>query len=400
MQPIVQSKCAQCHYRGGIGPYPFETYGDFSSMAGPARKAIEAGTMPPWPADNSCADYTPNGALSDEQRATLFEWFDNGMPPGEGQAPAVVPQQPTGLSAVDLTVSMPEAFTPMTAPDEYRCFILDWPETDVAYITGLSIRPGVNELVHHADLLFIKPDAVAKYQAKDDAAPGPGYPCYSFPDPFGEGGWLGTFVPGSLGADFPPDTGVKMVPGSKLFLQMHYHLSSHTAPDATSVDFKMARQVKKQASVQAWANPRWISERSMVIPPYEPDVTHRFSMDPSPFLRLINGAFIEGVPVKVHLAMLHMHQMGRSGRVEIVHADGSKECLLNIPKWQFHWQLPYLLSTPKVIQRGDQLAVECHFDNSPENQPFEGATRRLPRELNWGPNTDDEMCVAGVYLSQ
>jgi hypothetical protein len=52
------------------------------------------------------------------------------------------------------------------------------------------------------------------------------------------------------------------------------------------------------------------------------------------------------------------------------------------------------------VNPGDKLAVECHWDNSAENQPIENGVQRVSRDLNWGVKTTDEMCVGGVYLTQ
>jgi hypothetical protein len=73
--------------------------------------------------------------------------------------------------------------------------------------------------------------------------------------------------------------------------------------------------------------------------------------------------------------------------------------VLDIPKWDFHWQLPYSLATPLVLNPGDKLAVECHWDNSAENQPIIDGVQRTPVDLNWGVKTTDEMCVGGFYLT-
>ena len=36
---------------------------------------------------------------------------------------------------------MMQPFTPSQTPDEYRCFVLDWPETVDQYITGYALEP-------------------------------------------------------------------------------------------------------------------------------------------------------------------------------------------------------------------------------------------------------------------
>lgn len=34
------------------------------------------------------------------------------------------------------------------APDEYRCFVVDWLPTDETYVTGFAVEPGDTGVVH------------------------------------------------------------------------------------------------------------------------------------------------------------------------------------------------------------------------------------------------------------
>jgi hypothetical protein len=402
IKPMLGNRCVQCHHIGGIGPFELDSLAVARAEEGRIRIAVKDRRMPPWPASNSCAEYGPNGSMSDEEIASLEAWYDAAAPEGDPKSAAPQQLQTTGLSRVDRTVTMPEPFFAQKSPDEYRCFVLDWPETTTKFITGFNVRPGQPQLVHHANLFYIHPDSVEKFQAKDDAEAGAGYECYSFPSPAGEGGWIGTFVPGSLGADFPANTGLKILPGSKLFMQVHYNITNGgPKPDATSIDLKLEDKVRREGSVQAWSDPKWLgSNGGMRIEAGDPDAVHRFSMDPTPYLSIANHTFIDAQPIKIYMITAHMHAWGKSAKMEIERADGSNDCLLDIPKWQFHWQLPYSLLNPKILKPGDKLAVECHWDNSADNQPIVNGVKGPPKEMNWGPNTDDEMCVGGFFISQ
>jgi hypothetical protein len=50
------------------------------------------------------------------------------------------------------------------------------------------------------------------------------------------------------------------------------------------------------------------------------------------------------------------------------------------------------------VNPGDQLTVECHWDNSQENQVPVDGVKPPPKDVNWGENTDDEMCVDNNYI--
>ena len=58
----------------------------------------------------------------------------------------------------------------LSAHDEYRCFVLDWPETAVRYVSGFRGNPGRPSIVHHIIGFLAKPDEVASYEALVDAA--------------------------------------------------------------------------------------------------------------------------------------------------------------------------------------------------------------------------------------
>jgi hypothetical protein len=46
---------------------------------------------------------------------------------------------------------------------------------------------------------------------------------------------------------------------------------------------------------------------------------------------------------------------------------------------------------------GDRLRIECHWDNTLDNQPIVDGEPLQPVDLNWGEGTTDEMCV-GFFL--
>jgi hypothetical protein len=302
---------------------------------------------------------------------------------------------------VDATLTMSQPYTPEESPDEYRCFLLDWPEQTTQYLTGFRARPGDGRIVHHVIAFYAAPSQVAEYQQLDDADPAPGYACFG-----GPGGqrprWLGGWAPGSLGNDFAPDTGLVIEPGSKVILQVHYNTSTTApVPDQTSLDFKLDAQVKKPAVLQPFTNIAWVTQHTMVIPAGNPDVSYNFAADPTPYLdQLTNGLFQANQPLTVWAATLHMHQRGLSAVTRIQRGDGSDECMLDIPRWNFHWQGSYGFAAPKTFNPGDKLYLECHWDNSAADQPLMNGAQLPPATLNWGEGTGDEMCLAAFYFTQ
>ena len=140
-------------------------------------------------------------------------------------------------------------------------------------------------------------------------------------------------------------------------------------------------------------NPLWLVGDTMSIPAHEPDAWNWFSWDPT--------ALTRNKPFAIYSVNIHMHELGTIGRLAIVRADGSSECLLNITNWDFDWISEYWLDEPVILEPGDELFVECHWDNTAGNQKIVDGELETPHDIAWG--TDQEMCaavVAGVEVTR
>ena len=87
-----------------------------------------------------------------------------------------------------------------------------------------------------------------------------------------------------------------------------------------------------------------------------------------------------------------MHVRGKAFRYELVTADGKTETLLDIPHYDFNWQLRYELKEPRVIPRGSTVKVTAVFDNSPGNKANPDPTKTV----HWGQQTYDEMMIGYI----
>lgn len=395
IKPIIDAKCANCHDAGGIAPFTLTSYDDVLAMKDAVRFAVSERTMPPWMPAEGCADYQGNRSLSEEQITAITAWVDAGAQAGDPADEPPKAEEGSGieLSRVDLTLPMPEAYTPQIQPDDYRCFLLDWPEQETTYVTGVGLRAGVPEMLHHMIAFLATPDTVADYEALDAAEPGPGYTCYGGPggdlSSQGRAGWIGTWVPGVEGMDFPAGTGIEVPPGSKVILQLHYNTSfADPSPDLTELLLKIDPVVEKKAAIMPYTDISWVAFGQMPIPAHGTDVSHETSKDPTGFASLLTGGTMpDDTPLTLYTAGLHMHTRGKHAETRIERADGTSECLLDIPAWDFHWQGQYVFETPRHISPGDRIHLGCTWDN-PTDQ-----------EINWGEGTGDEMCLSAFYVT-
>lgn len=401
VKAILDAKCVGCHSPGNIGPFSLQTYAEASMFAPTLPPAIEAGTMPPWTPDNACRTYKHDASLTDDQKRTVLDWVELGAPEGD-PADAPPPLEPPAPIDYDLELELPVAYTPTVVPDEYRCFTIPWPKDQDSYITALTVVPGEKSIVHHVIAYAVPPADIPAFQALDDADPDPGYPCYGGPGGGGSDGrtrWIGSWVPGRAGGATPEGTGLHVAPGSLVVVQMHYHPYPGAAPDRSRIRIRTAAAVEREAVVLPFTDPKWPQgTEPMLIPAGEPDVVHGFEADLGNFLPILfpDGPFTPGQPFVVHAAALHMHTFGSRGSLRVV---GDDTCLLDIPRWDFDWQGSYPFTETVTVNPGQKIRIECHFDNSAENQPLVDGVRQPPKDIGWGEGTGDEMCLGTLFLT-
>src|SRR5258707_997604 len=85
----------------------------------------------------------------------------------------------------------------------------------------------------------------------------------------------------------------------------------------------------------------------------------------------------------------HMHTRGKSAQYRVVFADGKTETLLDVPKYNWRWQLWYDLAQPLKLPKDTKIECTEHFDNSPNNRENPDSTKTV----TWGQQSFDEMMV-------
>ncbi|HWO20545.1 MAG TPA: hypothetical protein VNO30_17365 [Kofleriaceae bacterium] len=373
--PILAKSCVSCHQEGGVAPFSLITYEDAIGFAAAMPSAVRTRQMPPWGTDNSgaCNTYQDARWLTDDEIATIAAWAEGDRQKGDPAAAPRLPDPLPGLPRVDKTAAMPEPYTADTRlGDDYRCFIVDPAIAQDAFLTGFEVRPGEPSVVHHM-LLFQLQTAEAEAAAAqlDAQSPGPGYTCFG-----GVGSaassLVGVWAPGVRASRYPEGTGLPVKGGRKMVVQIHYH--NHGAPlaDKTAIDLMIEPTVAEPSFLYLLAAP------NLYLPPGKPEIVTTNQYQLPGFLGQYN---VWGV-------FPHMHTRGRSLRVEVDHA-GQNQCITDVPRWDFNWQQGYFYDgAPRIAGGGDTVRITCTHNTTMEDQP-----------ITWGEGTDDEMCLAFLYVS-
>lgn len=457
-KPIIDAKCATCHQPGDIGPFSLTTFEEVSAFEAAVRSSIENETMPPWMPAEECNDYVGNIDLTDDERSTLLAWIDGGA--AEGDPAEALDDSDTSSEdewTADLTLRLPEPYTPQLEPDDHRCQLIEWPHDEPVYVTGLRVVPDQRAIVHHTIVFLVAPGQVEQYEAWDAEEDGPGYTCYGGPMASSSGGMLGdidieelmaaleaagltlaelrsgeatpeelaalfgelgmedlgfasllgSWVPGTPNLPLPEGTGLLVEPGSMIVAQMHYNTqSADPVADQSTIELQLAETVERPAHNLLGIDLGWVSNGlfgdPMTIPAGEAEVTHGTSIDyDSLWVRAaLSTLGLEfGYPIVIHSANHHMHELGTSQTSTVHHADGTESCLLDTPDWDFNWQGAYKLVEPVVLGPGDSVEMSCTWDNSAANQPVVDGEVQEPKDVEWGEGTSDEMCLGGFYVT-
>jgi hypothetical protein len=450
IRPILESRCTNCHARGGVAPFSLTRYETVFPMARAIAASTRARRMPPFLAGPNCNEYEDDPSLSESEISRIEEWANGGAPRGEPTRPIDDSERtPSRLPKVDFVAQIPIVYAPQKGPDDYRCFVVDFPIDKDKYVIGANVIPGNSAIVHHVLVYVIPPEQLKLITDADAKDPAPGYPCFGGPagDDAPGGGksesaggldqlnkllqglasgkgidisdsipglaklpQVTAWAPGATAAMYPADTGILVKKGSKIVMQMHYNLASMapgTASDQSKVELALADNVKRRGAVIPLTNPDWVDKDVMKLPAGQKKVTYEFEWDPgiyfAYFLNDRTASPLSGFEYlfqkyRLYSVATHQHQLGTSSRVEYRKKDGTKQCLLDVPRWDFHWQMSYRLKQQPVMESGDKLYLRCDWDNSPENQPIVEGVQQRSKDVIWGENTSSEMCVAFYYV--
>ncbi len=407
IRAILEKNCVTCHVDGGVAPFPLDSYDKIKAVAAAAAFSVENGTMPPWPPTKGYSRFKHERALSAEDEFALTNWLAGNLTQGnpEDYVPPAKEEEEGEEIDYNLTLSLPQPYTPVERPDDQRCFAVEWPLDEFAYVTAVKVNPDQLAEVHHVIVNIIEPQDTAAYYAANGKDGRPGWNCGlsgGLPDsplPRQIGGW----VPGAARGAGPSGTGLGIEPGSLVVVQMHYNtLVAEPTPDQTTLQVATRTEVDRPASGFLFTNPAFLRPGGMPIAAGDPDARHQFEVQ-ARFLSLLFGApanVNSNDSWAIHTGFLHMHTLAKTGRLTLIREDGSEQVIVDIRDWDFNWQSTYLLEREVLINPKDRLRLQCSWDNSAANQAIVNGVQKVPQYVEWGEGTGDEMCLTSFYMTK
>ena len=439
--PVIAEKCAGCHRPSGIAPFSLVTARQISASSAAIAGAVQARLMPPWPPGARSPAYVGQDTriLSAAQRATILAWVRAGAKiDGPARKPAAQqgPEVRAGEKLLDLT--MQQAYTP-SAPkgvtDDYHCFLLDPRQSQDSFVTSARIEPGQPKVVHHVILFRVPAGQVADAKRLDAGDAGPGWSCFGgtglpagdgagIADSLNNANWIAAWAPGWGGNRLPEGTGVELPAGSRIVMQVHYNLLNGRGPDRSQALLTVAPASSGLTPLQTMLLPGPVelacakSEHGKLCARNQAlfDLARKYGASaafvPAGLLILCRGSAATPVaspvstcdrritePTTIYVAAGHMHLLGASIKLELNPGTPRANVLLDIPRWDFHWQNAYTLARPVEAEPGDVVRVTCRHDVSKRAHGGHGVAK-TPRYVLWGEGTTDEMCLGILQVTR
>ncbi len=363
---LVQRHCVDCHREDGVGPFRLDTYEDVVAHAPMISQVIEPGVMPPWfaaPAEaGQASPWANDRSLSQREKNELIEWMASDHPAGDPKDSPLAKRYSGEwmIGTPDLIIQLPrpiEIKAQGTMP--YQFVTAETTLTEDRWVQGYEIIPTDRSVVHHV-IVNVHAKGAGRILDREE----------------GIGGYWAAYVPGNTHQVYPDGFARKLKAGATVSFQIHYTPNGSATQDQLRMGLIFAKEPPKYV-IETIP----LADRNLQIPPGEANHVEFMS---------------RRVPTDLNVLayMAHMHVRGKSFKYELTSANGKTETLLDIPRYDFNWQLRYDYAQPRWIPAGSTMKVTAVFDNSDSNPANPDPTKTV----GWGPQTFDEMMIGYVEI--
>jgi len=362
--PIIVEKCAECHRKGGVGPFPIDSYLAILGWSPMIREVLLTRRMPPTQIDPWIGHATNGRQLSTQQLQTVVHWIDAGAPKGNSEidplalfAEADNPEGQTEwlLGEPDFIASTSNSI-PAAGLLDYVHVDIDLPFTEDKWVRAIQYLPDNEAVLHHLMAYVTAPDEDFWGAERDQET--------------AKRRFLEGFSPGKESVtEYPEGTAVFIPKGHRLSLQFHYMSNGSASIDNTQLGLYFSEQPGLQELLT-----QTVSSTQFVLPPDSAE--HK-----------MHAEYLFEQAVTITGLRARMSYSGKAMKFSVERPDGKVEELLSIPAWNYGWQPHYILGNAVQIPAGSKVHVNGAFDNSISNP----ANPDPGKEVRFGLSTADEL---------
>ncbi len=354
--PLIQRHCQDCHRSGGSAPFSLVSARQVRRHGAMIQEVVSERRMPPWFASGGAEAFANHRGLSASERKLIVDWVRSGMEEGDPNdmpPPRAFSKSRWAIAAPDLILKMREPTTVLAdGYMPYQYVMLEHRFERDTWVEKIEIVSENPEVLHHCNLFFLRPGK--RFESSQVVC--------------GK-------VPGGGPLDLGAGVAVLIPKGALLGLQIHYEPNGVEIKDRISVGLRYPR-----APVQKRFRSAVIENRAFEIPAGEPH--HPVSASITLEHDVISGGVFG-----------HMHLRGKDVSFWATPPRADRELLLEVPNYNFDWQMAYSFKTPKRLPKGTRIDVLAHFDNSVFNPYNPDASKTV----SFGLQTLQEMMYCFLF---
>jgi hypothetical protein len=379
--PIFQEKCQNCHRAGAMAPMSLVSYEETRPWARAIRQRVLMRQMPPWHIDKTVGiqQFQNDISLSDEQIATIVRWVDGGALRGDAKdmpPPKPLPdndgwQLAQQFGTPDFILKSEPWTMPAAGQDVWFKPLTPIPVTEPRWVRAVEMRPASlagRRITHHA-LAFLQQE-----------------------EPGSNTGIItqGLLMEWAVNKNFDiyrPNTGKLLVPGARIWWEMHYHAVGEEIRDHVELAvylYPKGEQPKYRTYLTCFpATPGNCALGQLDIPPNSIAQTDSYQV-----LR---------APARLENFQPHMHLRGKAMLMEAILPDGRRQTLSYTGNFNFNWMTNYIYAddAAPVLPKGTLIHLIAWHDNTTANP-----NNPDPNQwVGWGDRTVDEMAHAWVNVT-
>jgi hypothetical protein len=375
--PIVYEQCSRCHRPGETAPFPLLSYEDVAKRGKLIAAVTTSRYMPPWKAEPASYSYKDSRRLTDAQLALIQAWVKQGMPRGEGAAPEL-PKFPEGwqLGTPDLIVEMPKAFNVYAeGPDIYRNFVIPLDLKQDEWVQAVELRPSSHGVVHHVLYFADSSGDARKMEAENmDEASGMRFTRGMIP--------MGGVAVGAQPHLLPDGLALKLLKGSDLVFQYHFHPSGKAETEQSKIGLYFAKKAPDHTLTAIQLPPVYGLFSNVKIPAGQKEFQ-------------VHDSYVLPVDAVAISVGAHAHYLGKTMKMTATLPTGEVKTLLDIKDWDFAWQDRYFFDHAVSLPKGTRIDGEVTWDNSESNSRNPSSP---PIAIKWGEGSKDEMGSVSLQL--
>ena len=432
--PILYENCVTCHRPNNIAPMALIEYAEVRPWARSIKDVVVSREMPPWPADPRNSMKFRNERYLDQRDVdTLAAWVDAGAPRGNDADLPPKPDFPAEWTyeggEPDYVFELPVEYTVAAEGEEdYIDFYTEMPWDEDRFAEVLELRPSDYRVVHHSGAYTV--DLPWGTQVIDGVLhdlDGNSLLRAPLPEPpasetgagaegrvaqrvFNEVNLPGSskllsYVPGRGVERHRPGTGKRLAADKWIRWTMHYNPIGVEAVERSKLGIwfntvpvtheVLTRQAGNAFPTDPFGTDVYIVQGEEVKPVRDPD-TGRVRRGKIPNIPpyaddwKITGVTPVSEAITLYGLSPHMHLRGKSLRWVVTWPDGREETILDVPEFDFNWQIHYELAEPLHLPAGSKITGIGVYDNSLGNRWNPGPHL----EVYWGQQSWDEMYQA------